>query len=102
MTKLEFNNKKTEYLNLIKLLIVVRDYKVKLTNSEANELAKYELDLKFYLDGLKDSMNLINLDKQTKNMLSYNNISSKRISDKELFNQELNLINEIKKYSTEL
>lgn len=80
---------------------MVRDYKVKLNESISYELAKYELSLIAYLQNLNNNRNLINLDIQTKTILSYNNINSKKVSDNEIYSEELNLINEIKKFSNE-
>ena len=101
MFKIEFNAKKTQYLNLMKLLIMVRDYKVKLDNTEAYELAKYELNLITYIQAMKNKKQLVNLDIKTKIILSYNNINPEKIYDKEIFSEELNLINEIKRFSKE-
>ena len=85
----------------MQILIVVRDYKVKLNSSETLELAKYELSLIAYLKSLKNDRNLINLDAETKIILSYNNINYKDFSDNDIYLEELNLINEIKKFSNE-
>lgn len=101
MFKIEFNAKKTQYFNLMKLLIMVRDYKVKLDNTEAYELAKYELNLITYIQTLKNKKQLVNFDIKTKIILSYNNINPEKIYDKEIFSEELNLINEIKRFSKE-